>query len=926
MMKAAIAILLVEDSERDADLLFQHFRQTGTPFTAVRVDTLDAMVSALQERPWDVLLCDYMLPSFEAPRALAALKETGLDIPFIVISGVVADDVAIAMMTSGALDYIPKTDLARLVPAIEREIAEARRRRQHAVLEVRAGAIMEAAHEAIIIMDPDGKISFWNSAAEQIFGYTSGEAVGTDLHQLIAPQRYHDGFKAAFPRFQRTGEGKAIATPIDLHAVRKDGSEIAVSLSLSRLQLNGNWYAIGIIQDVTEQRKTEERLRILSAGIEYSPASIVITDPQGTIVYVNRKFAAVSGYDVSEVIGQNPRVLKSNETSGEEYRALWKTITAGGTWLGEFHNRKKSGELYWENASISPVYDTHGQITHFIAVKEDITEKKRIKDALADSEARYRAIIDQSVEGIYLVDIETRKIVQANPTCARLLGYAEEDILGQTVYSIVADPPASVDVRISDLVNNGTILQGERMYLRKDGVTFPVRVSASVVTYANRSTLCTVFNDVTEQKRQVESLKESEERFRLISENVADIIILFETAGECIYASPSVVALGHDPAALLGRSIFTLIHPDDYPGTMEQITALVTTFTTCASSFRLATPTGEWRAMEANLNLLINDAGYRVLAVVRDVSVRHKHERQQETLLAELRGKNTEVEQALETLTRMQEGLVQSEKMASLGQLTAGIAHEINNPLAFVSSNLNRFAEYYAEVRQLFEQWRAAVDTSPATPLSPAIRASLQAALAHADLTFIDQDFDDLMDHTRKGVARIKRIVEQLRGFAHINRSDFAGTDLNQTIEETINLVWNELKYKVTLQKQYGTLPSVECNAGELQQVFVNLLVNASHAIAEKGTITITTRNEGREVCIVIADTGQGIPEEHLHRIFDPFFTTKPVGKGTGLGLWIVSTIIQKHQGEIGVVSIPGQGTTFTIHLPIQHGEERKVS
>lgn len=925
-MDQSIAILLVEDSELDAALLLRNIEKAGFSVVSRRVDTIDEMRAALYDSRWDIILSDYVLPTCDAPSALEALKMTGMDIPFIVVSGVVADDVAIATMRLGAQDYIPKTDFGRLVPAIQREISEARRRRQYAVLEVRAGAIMEAAQEAIIMMDPAGLITFWNPASERILGYPAREALGQDLHRLLAPAAYHAAFKQALPRFQRTGEGEVLAGTRDLSAVRKDGTQITVSLSLSSVALNGGWYAIGIIQDVTEQRRSEEQLRVLSRGIDFSPASIVITDPHGNIVYVNRKFVEVSGYAASDVMGQNPRILKSNDKSQAEYGMLWSTISGGGTWFGEFHNRKKNGELYWETASISPVYDAHGQITHYIAVKEDITQRKQIQDALTESEERYRAIFDQSVEGIYLVDIETRKVVQANQTCSGLLGYDDGELVGRSIYDIVAGPREGIDERICALIKDRTIMQSDRTYLRKDGPPFPVRASATVVTFANRSAICTVFNDVTEQKQQVETLKESEERFRLISENVADIIILFETTGECVYASPSVSALGHDPSTLIGRSIFSLIHPEDYARTMDEITRLATSFRPCGTAFRFATTVGDWRAMEAALSLLVSHAGYRIVAVLRDVSARLEHERQQELLMEELQEKNTAVHEAMERLKRMQEGLVQSEKMASLGQLTAGIAHEINNPLAFVSSSVNRFGEYYGELRTLFEQWKNAIEASPAEPLTQDVRTVLQASFEHADLAFLDKDFQELVEHTRKGLSRIKRIVEQLRGFAHISRTDFASTDINQTIEETINLVWNELKYKVNIQKQYGTIPPVECNAGELQQVFVNLLVNASHAIEEKGTITITTQPEGDGVTIMITDTGGGIPEEHLHRIFDPFFTTKAVGRGTGLGLWIVSTIIQKHRGEITVSSEVGQGTTFTIYLPVQHAQEATVS
>jgi two-component system, NtrC family, sensor kinase len=923
-MDTSISILIVEDSAADAALVLQHMQDAGLSVSSRRVETAEQMSAALSDSEWNAILCDYQLPEFDAPEALALLKATGRDIPFVVISGAVSEDIAVAMMKAGAQDYVPKSNLRRLVPAIQREMAEARRRHEHVAVEVRAGAIMEAAQEAIVMLDPEGIISFWNPAAEKIFGYSAKEALGKDLHALLAPLRYHAAFKMAYPTFQRTGEGPAIAQTLDLSALHKSGLEITISLSLSKLRLNDRWYAIGLIRDVTEDRRKEDQLRTLSRAIEFTPASIVITDPQGSIQYVNRKFLEVTGYEPDEVQGKTPRILKSGETPAEEYARMWSTIAQGGTWYGELHNKRKNGELYWEYAVISPIYNGQGQITHFIAVKEDITEKRITQDALRESEQLYRAIIDQSSEAIYLLDIESRTIIQANPKCSRLLGYDHGELIGMSIFAIVANPREAIDKRIDNLVRTKEVFTGERPYKRKDGSVLPVRVSSTVVFYANRSTLCTVFDDITEQKRQTEALKESEERFRLISENVADIILLFEPTGECIYASHSLLSLGCDPGGMKGQSVFALIHPEDRAGVAEQVAGLEETFAHRATAFRLLAGNGELKEMEATLSLLISDTGYRVVAVLRDVSERKAHERRQETLLAELTNKNKEVESALERLTHMQEGLVQSEKMASLGQLTAGIAHEINNPLAFVSSNLNRFREYFSDVRSLLDLWMKAVQSGSGTDIPQSVLAGLVAETRRVDLPYVDKDFVELMDHTRNGVGRIKKIVEQLRGFSHITKTEFALGNINQTIDETINLVWNELKYKVTVEKQYGDIPHVECNTGELQQVFVNLLVNAAHAIPEKGTITITTRSEGADIVIEITDTGQGIPDDHLNRIFDPFFTTKPVGKGTGLGLWIVSTIVQKHHGRIGVASRVGKGTTFTIRLPIQHGEEHK--
>ena len=230
--------------------------------------------------------------------------------------------------------------------------------------EARTRAITDSAHDAILMMDPEGRVSYWNPAAERILGYTSAEAIGQNLHKLIAPARHHQAHHAAMPAFLQTGQGGAVGKTLDLEARRKDGQEISVQLSLSGIQINGGWHAVGILRDTTERKRMEDKLHQLSQAVEQSPASIVITDLAGQIEYVNPKFIELTGYTLAEVLGKNPRVLKSGDKSPEAYRELWQTITAGKEWRGEFHNKKKSGELYWESASISPIRDGAGCVTH----------------------------------------------------------------------------------------------------------------------------------------------------------------------------------------------------------------------------------------------------------------------------------------------------------------------------------------------------------------------------------------------------------------------------------------------------------------------------------------------------------------------------------------------------------------------------------
>lgn len=259
--------------------------------------------------------------------------------------------------------------------------------------------------------------------------------------------------------------------------------------------------------------------------------------------------------------------------------------------------------------------------------------------------------------------------------------------------------------------------------------------------------------------------------------------------------------------------------------------------------------------------------------------------------------------------------LLQSEKLAAIGQLAAGVAHEINNPVGYVYSNLQTLESYLSDLFRLTD----AVDTADTL-------ASLQRIKQNIDYDFVRDDLRDLLAESREGIERVKTIIAAMKDFSHIEDEEFKPADIQRGIETTLNLVNNELKYKADVTRDYETLPPVECIISQINQVIMNLLVNAAHAIDEFGEIWIRTRSSGTEVIIEIEDTGRGIEPEHLNRIFEPFFTTKPVGKGTGLGLALSHNIIQKHNGTITVESEPGARTCFRVVLPVSQTKTNEAA
>ena len=281
----------------------------------------------------------------------------------------------------------------------------------------------------------------------------------------------------------------------------------------------------------------------------------------------------------------------------------------------------------------------------------------------------------------------------------------------------------------------------------------------------------------------------------------------------------------------------------------------------------------------------------------------------------ELQQRHAELRQAYMRLNGAQDKLLQSEKMASIGQLAAGVAHEINNPIGYVHSNLGSLQEYLRSLFTLIEAYERALRA----PDPKALISEIDDIRDRFDIDFISRDLPQLMAESREGIERVTRIVRDLKDFSYSDRSEsWKLVDLHAGLESTINIIWNELKYKVTLERRYGELPLVECLPSELNQVYMNLLLNAGHSIEERGTIIVSTGQEDDHVWIEFRDSGAGIAPDLLQRIFDPFFTTKPVGSGTGLGLSISYGIINKHHGRIDVTSVVGEGSCFRIVLPVR--------
>jgi two-component system NtrC family sensor kinase len=368
--------------------------------------------------------------------------------------------------------------------------------------------------------------------------------------------------------------------------------------------------------------------------------------------------------------------------------------------------------------------------------------------------------------------------------------------------------------------------------------------------------------------------------------------------------------LGYRPEDMVADPNFWFdhIHPDDAPNIFSSL-ALVFVEGQRTYEYRFRAADGSYRWMHDTLRLVRdrNGAPLEVIGSLTDITVRKNMEEslarsgeQQQLLIARLRETHDQ--------------LLQAEKMASIGQLAAGIAHEINNPIGFVNSNMGSLKAYVTTLFGVIQDYE---DSVAAHAPAPALLARIAAVRSKADLAFVQEDAADLVRESMDGLKRVKDIVQALKDFAHVGENAWQVADLHHGLDSTLHIVASELRNKATVEKHYGQLPPVTCMPSQLNQVFMNLLVNAGQAIGDKGVITIRTGVEAGMAWVAIGDSGGGIAPENLGRIFEPFFTTKPVGSGTGLGLSLCYGIVTRHGGRLEVASTPGVGSTFTIRLPL---------
>ncbi|MBN2420043.1 MAG: PAS domain S-box protein [Deltaproteobacteria bacterium] len=552
-----------------------------------------------------------------------------------------------------------------------------------------------------------------------------------------------------------------------------------------------------------------------------------------------------------------------------------------------------------------------------------------------DLSALLTEVFDNALVAIIIADM-VPVIKYVNHEFTRLFGYTREDAIGKRISELISVDVNSVKLKdVKKEIDSGKRVEYETVRRTKGGRIIPVYARiAPIIINGIKVGGYSFYNDISKIKEaqdalqkanqeletrfeeRTKALKESEAKYRKTIESSHDGVAILQK-DKHIYVNNSFAKIfGYNsPDEVIGKNAIELIHPHD----LEYIRKrgekrLKGEIGGERYEHRGIKKNGEIIYVEVSVTKIIHDGNPATLVFTRDISERKEAE--------------TKLEKAYSEIKEAQSRIIQQEKMASIGQLAAGVAHEINNPTGFVSSNLNTLSVYIKDYNILLKKYRKLIKILEQEGIISSYTNQfndIKSIEDKIDIDFRMEDVSSLIQESCEGTDRIKKIVQDLKDFAHPGEDKPSYADINKCIESTLNVVWNEIKYKAQVVKDYGALPEILCFPQQLNQVFANLFVNAAQAISDEGEIRIKTGLSGEEIEVIISDTGMGIPEENLSKIFEPFFTTKEVGKGTGLGLNVAYNIIEKHNGKISVESKQGQGTMFTIILPVNNTEESLI-
>ncbi|MBI2920737.1 MAG: PAS domain S-box protein [Planctomycetes bacterium] len=751
------------------------------------------------------------------------------------------------------------------------------RQRPSQKLGAHAQSILEWALDAVIAIDHRSVILAWNPQAEIVFGWKRDEILGRTLPDTILPPGHRDAHVRGLARFLSGGEGKVLNTRLETTALRKDGTEFPVELTIIPERDRRGWIFTAFIRDIGARKRAEDALRESEGrfrnAFEHAGTGMSLTGLDGRFLQVNSELCAMLGFGREELVGKSFGELTHPEEREASF-ALARRMIAGEAATGRMEKRylRRDGTVIWAMLSTSLLRDADGTPRYFISQVQDITPRREAADALRRSEETFRSVFEQATTGLALVELDGR-FRSVNPAFRRLLDFPEADLLRKTIRDLTHPEEREESGLLMQRMLDGSRESGAlvQRYVRRDGREVWGHVAMTLVRNPDASPgyFVVQVQDITRRRHAEEALRVSEKTYRLLFENNPQPMWVYDARSLAFLAvnDAAVHLYGYSRAEFRAMSIRDVRPPEELP-------RLVAALKDRSNLFRHR---GEWthrRKDGALMTVEISTHGMRfegrdaVLVMIRDL---------------------TERKRAEETLRRTEAQLQQAAKMEAIGRLAGGIAHDFNNLLTIIQG--------YSQL--------LGKRLSRGEPAGSELEEIRYAATRGHSLT------QQLLTFSRRQVLRPKVL------------------DLNATVEAMDQLLRRVIGENIELVvTRDPTAGRVKADPGQLDQVIMNLALNARDAMPEGGRLTIETSSNGPEAppggpwaMLAVADTGSGMDQATLSHIFEPFFTTKEPGRGTGLGLATVYGIVQQNGGHIRVASEPGKGSTFRIFMPQAAGE-----
>jgi len=778
-------------------------------------------------------------------------------------------------------------------------------------------ALFEAIDDAVFVHDPAGNILEANPAACRRLGYTREEMLHLNTRDIDHPD-FAAGFQDRLETQLHTGHCRCEGR----HRT-KDGRIIPVDINTSSVVLGGKPAVLAVMRDITQQKVTENTLarqsELLSSILDNMGDAVVVADTDKKLLLYNPAAQRLFGLgDPSQTLGkrieQRLWYLPDKVTPFPADEApLERSIRGEEVDEVEMYVRPlRAATGLWVSVTGRPIRDEHGTIKAGVIVCRDFTERQHVEDALRDSEALYQSLVQSLPQNIFRKD-RSGRVTFANQHYCETLKRPLSQLLGKTDFDLFPAELAAKYVEDDRLVlEEGKIFETVEAHHLPQGGTIYVQVVKTPVRDAQGNIIGTqcIFWDVTERKRAVEILAESERRYRQLTEATLDGIVLIDETETIRLFNPAAERLfDYQAAEVIGLQAGILVpapfREADGRGFFRYLQNRHTQVVGRTVEVNALRKDGTEIPVEIAVNLISFKGGLpagggesQFLCAFRDLTERNK----------------------------MRSVLVQNEKLASIGLLSAGVAHEINNPLAFVANNLVVLERDGKGIMALLDMFESAKERL--AQLDPDLAAKITALEEELDIAYTRDNLNRLIARTRDGVDRVTRIVHSLRGMARTDTPRHQEISIPDLVANSLEILQGRYKRSgIAVDQEHDANPRVTCVQTQISQVLLNLLVNAYQALEgfhkEGGRIKIRTRRLAGEMLIEVADNGPGIPAEHLDKIFDPFFTTKDVGEGTGLGLSITHNIVTAHGGRIEVDSEFGHGARFQVYLPLKNPKER---